>query len=189
MLAPTKEERLMDRTGTILMLAVTGALALGVVDGLRTQRAVAEQHAPQTSAGGADHRAPVRLLRMMAEHQKANMRDHLVAVQQIVASLAANDFDGIVTAAGRIGYSDAMAQMCTHMGAATPGFTAMALNFHRTADAVVVGARDKDGAAVLAALNRTLQTCTGCHAAFRQEVVDAATWTQLTSPSSGGTQP
>ena len=70
------------------------------------------------------------------------------------------------------------------MGAATPGFSEMALNFHRTADTIADAARNKDGAAVLSALNKTLQTCTSCHAAFRQDVVDEATWKQLTSPAS-----
>jgi cytochrome c556 len=167
---------------SVVLLALTAAL------GTRTQRAAAESPAPPASAQGADHRAPVRLLPMMAEHQKANMRDHLLAVQQIVAALAANDFGGIASAAGRIGYSDAMAQMCTHMGAATPGFSEMALNFHRTADTIADAARHKDGAAVLSALNKTLQTCTSCHAAFRQDIVDEATWKQLTSPASSSAE-
>jgi hypothetical protein len=118
---------------------------------------------------------------MMAEHQKENMRGHLVAVQQIVAALAVDDFAGIAKAATDIGYSFEMAQMCTHMGAATPGFSEMALNFHRTADTIADAARINDRSAVLTALDKTLQTCTGCHAVFKQEVVDAATWEQITS--------
>ncbi len=42
-----------------------------------------------------DARAPIPLLPMMANHQKENMRDHLVAVQEIVAALASNDFAAI----------------------------------------------------------------------------------------------
>ena len=42
-----------------------------------------------------DMRAPVPLSPMMANHQKQNMREHLVAVQKIIAGVAANDFDGI----------------------------------------------------------------------------------------------
>jgi hypothetical protein len=69
-----------------------------------------------------DTRAPVPLLPMMANHQKQNMRDHLVAVQQIVAAIAADDFAGIEKAAARIGFSEQMGQMCTHMGTGAPGF-------------------------------------------------------------------
>ena len=38
-----------------------------------------------------DKRAPVPLLPMMANHQKQNMRDHLLAVQEIVVALAIED--------------------------------------------------------------------------------------------------
>ena len=79
-----------------------------------------------------------------------------------------------------------MGQMCEHMGAATPGFTAMALNFHHTADTIGEAARRGDRAAVLAALDRTLQTCVGCHATYRQEIVDEATWKRLTAEAAAG---
>jgi cytochrome c556 len=65
------------------------------------------------------------------------------------------------------------------MGAAAPGFTAMALDFHRTADTVADAARRGDRAGVLSALDRTLETCVGCHATYRQEVVDEETWQRL----------
>jgi hypothetical protein len=67
------------------------------------------------------------------------------------------------------------------MGAGAPGFTEQALNFHHTADTIATAARQHDRAAVMRALASTLQTCTGCHATFRQSVVDDATWTRLTS--------
>lgn len=128
-----------------------------------------------------DTRAPVPLLPMMANHQKQNMRDHLVAVQEIVAALATDDFAGVERAAGRIGFSEQMGQMCTHMGAGAPGFTEQALNFHHTADRISAAARDRDRARVMTELGATLQTCTSCHAAWKQQVVDEPTWTRLTS--------
>lgn len=127
-----------------------------------------------------DTRAPVPLLPMMANHQKQNMRDHLVAVQEIVAALATDDFAGVERAAGRIGFSEQMGQMCTHMGAGAPGFTEQALNFHHTADRISAAARDRDRARVMTELGATLQTCTSCHAAWKQQVVDEPTWTRLT---------
>jgi cytochrome c556 len=126
-----------------------------------------------------DTRVDVPLLPMMAQHQKQNMRDHLAAVQQIVAAIAANDFDGIARAAATIGYSEQMGRMCNHMGAGAPGFTEQALRFHHTADRISEAARARDTAGVLSALDATLATCTGCHAVFKQRVVDEATWTSL----------
>jgi hypothetical protein len=118
---------------------------------------------------------------MMANHQKQNMRDHLVAVQEIVAAIATDDFAGVERAAGRIGFSEQMGRMCTHMGAGAPGFTEQALNFHHTADRISAAARDRDRARVLTELGATLKTCTSCHAAWKQQVVDESTWTRLTS--------
>jgi hypothetical protein len=132
---------------------------------------------------GLDARTPLPLTAMMAEHQKRNMRDHLAAVHEIVAALAADDLPSAEKAARRIGYSDDMAQMCRHMGAGAPGFTDMALTFHRTADTIAAAAERGDRQAATAALAATLSTCVGCHAAYKQEVVDEATWRRLTDGS------
>jgi cytochrome c556 len=135
---------------------------------------------PMMSMSAGDTRQPLPLPAMMAEHQKQNMREHLAAIQAIIAAIGHDDMDAVAKAAERIGYSEAMGQMCAHMGAAAPGFTAMALNFHHTADAIRDAARRGDRAGVLTALDRTLQTCVGCHSMYRQEVVDEETWKRLT---------
>ena len=128
-----------------------------------------------------DMREPVPLLPMMAHHQKQNMRDHLVAVQEIVAALASEDFAGVERAAQRIGFSEQMGQMCTHMGSGAAGFTEQALGFHHTADRIAAAAREGTATRVLSELNATLQTCTACHAKWRQQVVDEPTWQRLTA--------
>jgi len=143
--------------------------------------AEADPGPPGTAAMSLDARAPVPLTAMMAEHQKRNMRDHLAAVQEIVAALAADDLDGVAEAARRIGSSDTMAAMCDHMGAGAPGFTEMALGFHRTADTIGEAARRDDAKGALRALGDTLRTCVGCHAAYRQEIVDEDAWRRLTA--------
>ncbi len=146
---------------------------------------------PAQMPGGASHealdtRAPLSLTAMMAEHQKRNMREHLAAVQEIVAALAATDMGAVEKAARRIGYSDTMAQMCQHMGAATAGFTDMALAFHRTADTIAVAAQRGDREAALTALAATLRTCVGCHATYREQIVDETTWQRLTTEPAHG---
>ena len=135
---------------------------------------------PHALLDAMDTRTPVPLVPMMASHQKQNMRDHLAAVQEIVAAVAANDFPGVEKAAGRIGFSEQMGMMCQHMGAGAPGFTEAALNFHHTADSITEAAKRKDAQAVLTALSTTLATCTSCHSTFKQEVVDDATWASIT---------
>jgi hypothetical protein len=128
-----------------------------------------------------DTRIPIPLLPMMANHQKQNMRDHLLAVQEIVTALATEDYPGIEKAAGRIGFSEQMGQMCTHMGAGAPGFTEQALAFHHTADRITAAAKARDRRRVLTEFAATLQTCTACHATWKQQVVDEATWSRVTS--------
>lgn len=136
--------------------------------------------APHAMLDAMDTRVAVPLLPMMANHQKQNMRDHLVAVQEIAAAAGARDFAAIEKAARRIGYSEQMGQMCNHMGAGAPGFTDKALEFHHAADKIGDAAGKQDMDAVWKALGTTLATCTGCHATFKQQVVDDATWTAAT---------
>lgn len=144
---------------------------------------------PADALDQMDKRSPVPLLPMMANHQKANMRDHLVAVQEIVAALGKDDFAAVEKSAGRIGLSAEMGRMCTHMGMGAPGFTDKALGFHRAADKIALAARERDSKRVLQELGTTLETCTSCHATYKQKVVDNAAWSKATAtpvPSSPG---
>ncbi|HYJ09138.1 MAG TPA: hypothetical protein VEX18_09010 [Polyangiaceae bacterium] len=128
--------------------------------------------APVAELDRLDARTPVPLLPMMANHQKQNMRDHLAVVQEVVSATAERDFGKVARAAERIGYSEAMGQMCQHMGAGAPGFTEQALAFHHTADRIVVAAKSQDAQAVLQALGETLTKCTTCHATYKQQIVE-----------------
>lgn len=140
----------------------------------------ADDHSMMPKSAG-DRRQPLPLPAMMAEHQKQNMRDHLAAVRAIIAAVGRDDMDAVSKGAARLGYSEVMGQMCEHMGAAAPGFAPMALDFHHTADTIGEAARRRDRAGVLSALDRTLQTCVSCHAAYRRKVVDKEAWKRLTA--------
>lgn len=126
-----------------------------------------------------DQRTPVPLSPHMALHQKQNMRDHLEAIQAIVAGLAKQDFPAIEAAAARMGFSKEMEGMCQRMGAGAPGFSDRAIKFHKTADEIAVYARKKDEKGVLDSLNRTLAQCVSCHATYRQQIVAAGTSSTL----------
>lgn len=156
-------------------------LALVIAAGCSRPAAPPDPVAPHAALDALDPRRPVPLLPMMASHQKQNMREHLEAVQEITRALAAGDLTGVEKAAGRIGFSKEMGRMCDHMGAGAPGFTEQALEFHHTADRIAAAARAGDRDRVLVELAATLQTCTTCHAAWKQQIVDEATWRRLTS--------
>jgi hypothetical protein len=136
--------------------------------------------APLEALSALDPRRPVPLQPMMAWHQKQNMMEHLVAIQRITDGLAREDWDAIAEASALIETSPQMQQMCQHMGAGADGFTELALEFHSRADTIGVAAGNHDGPAVLRATASTLAACTGCHATYRQELVDAATWATRT---------
>lgn len=146
-----------------------------------TPAAPASQPAsPHAQLVALDPRAPVPLLPMMAWHQKQNMMDHLLVIQEITAALAKDDWDGVAMASARIASSPKMKQMCEHMGAGAPGFATLATAFHAQADAIAPAARAKDTRAVLEATSKTLQVCTACHQAWRQDVVDHDVWAART---------
>jgi len=180
-------------TRVMLVLVSVLASTAGSASDHRSASAAASTTAPATNTTGVpsspahfDTRKPIPLLPMMASHQKQNMRDHLVAVQEIVTAVATDDFAAVEASARRIGYSESMARMCQHMGAGAPGFEEQALAFHRTADRITEAARSRDRARVLLELGATLQTCTVCHATWKQEVVDETTWRHRTSSESRG---
>lgn len=136
--------------------------------------------APTAELAALDTREPVPLLPRMALHQKQNMQDHLLVVQQITEGMSREDWPAIEAAAGRFASSPGMQMQCEHMGAGADGFTERALDFHRRADDIVAAAKEQDGKRVLAATATALEACTNCHARYRQEVVSEAEWTALT---------
>jgi Cytochrome C' len=135
---------------------------------------------PQRALDALDGRTPVPLLPMMANHQKQNMRDHLVVVQQVVAGVAKGDFKSVEKAVERLVLTPEREQMCRHMGMGASGFTEAALQLHLDAEKLAEAARNKDGKAVLSRLSDTLTQCTSCHETFKQRVVDAAEWSAAT---------
>jgi hypothetical protein len=169
---------------SLLALVPTVLLACTPAAPATTTTLAAPAAEPCAALDALDSRRPLPLQPHMAHHQKQNMRDHLVVVQEIAAALAVSDFKAVETAAGRITTSDAMGQMCGHMGAAAPGFTPQALAFHQTADSLVTAARAQDAPRTWAALSTTLQACTACHAQWKQQIVDAERFQALADDAS-----
>jgi hypothetical protein len=164
--------KIASRLGT---LALVGSLITACRGSSADPAATPPAHQePAAPAKPMDSRTPLPLTAMMATHQKQEMRDHLRVVQEVVAALGKDDFDAIAKSAARIGWSEQQAAMCKHMGAGAPGFAEVGEHFHKTADTIAEAARHKDCARVVSALDATLQTCTGCHETYRQEIVDAA---------------
>lgn len=176
---PATGARLCGCGSGLMMQCKVAILASMLLSGLPAWSADPTMGSAQTS--NDDARRPLPLLPMMAAHQKRNMREHLEAVQEIVAALAANDFDAVQRSARQLGYSNEVAQICQHFGMASAAFTREALAFHHTADRIAVAARARNRSRVLAELSTTLRACRSCHANWKQEIVDEPTWNRLTS--------
>ena len=121
----------------------------------------------------ADDRQQVDLPPMMRDHMLANMRDHLLALQEITAMLAADKYDDAAdTAEERLGLSSLDAHGAGHMARfMPPGMAATGNAMHAAASRFAIAARDAavDGgiAPAFAALSEVMRHCVACHAAYR----------------------
>lgn len=121
----------------------------------------------------ADDRQKVELPPMMREHMLANMRDHLLALQEITAYLASGAYDQAAEVAeNRLGMSSLDAHGASHMAKFMPeGMAAMGTGMHRAASRFAISANDAEIEGGLAkafgALSEVMQQCVACHAAFR----------------------
>jgi hypothetical protein len=116
-----------------------------------------------------DGRELVRMPEMMRTHMRANMRDHLLALQQIQSALAAGRYDTAADVAEkRLGMTSLevhgasrMAQFMQDTGAA----------MHRAASHFAIIAQDaaitRDLPRALDALSKLTAQCTACHAGYR----------------------
>lgn len=114
-----------------------------------------------------DTRVQLNVPDMMKEHQKTMMREHLKAVNEIVAGLAANDFELVAqTAHKKLGLTDEMRNMCSMFG--NQEFEKIGLEFHTKADELGNVAKTKDLNKTLLALDTMLKRCNQCHSMFKQ---------------------
>jgi hypothetical protein len=125
------------------------------------------------AAHAADTRQLVKMPAPMQEHMLANMRDHLVAMGEIQAALAASKFNEAADIAEqRIGMSSLLAHDASHMAPYMPkGMqdigTAMHHAASRFAHTTQEAAVTDDLPRTLGALAELTQQCAACHAGYR----------------------
>ena len=114
-----------------------------------------------------DTRISLGLSAEMKQHQLSNMREHLEAINSIVGLMAENKFEeasGIAHA--KLGLNPEMQRMCSMFG--NEKFMALGMAFHKSGDDLGDALQTKDINTSLRALNKTMQYCVTCHAAYRQ---------------------
>lgn len=120
-----------------------------------------------------DPRVAVDMPAMMRAHMLANMRDHLTAIAEIQASLAAGEYDAAADIAEkRIGMSSLASHGASHMAGFMPkGMQETGTAMHQAASRFAVTAQEtavtRDLPRALGALSRVSEQCVACHAAYR----------------------
>jgi len=115
----------------------------------------------------------VKMPAMMQDHMRANMRDHLHAINEIQGLLAAGSYDAAADLAEkRIGMSSLEAHGASHMAGFMPqGMQATGTTMHQAASRFAVTAQEagvtRDLPRALGALSKVTQQCVACHAGYR----------------------
>lgn len=132
--------------------------------------------ASASAQAAGDQRQLVDMPAPMQEHMLANMRDHLVALEEILAALAEGDVERAGTVAEqRLGMSSLDDHGASHMARFMPeGMRAAGTGLHRAASRFVLAAENAAVApgtetqqAVFKALSDVTAQCNACHTAYR----------------------
>lgn len=120
-----------------------------------------------------DTRQAVYFPKTLREHTLANMRDHLLALQEIQAALAQQEYDKAADIAEhRLGMSSLSLHGAHDVAKYMPkGMLEAGTAMHRNASRFAVAAKDVgatgDVRPALAALASTTAQCVACHAGYR----------------------
>lgn len=109
----------------------------------------------------------------MRLHTVANMRDHLLALQEINLALSKSQFDKAAgIAETRLGMSSLEAHGASHIAAyMPPAMQDIGTSMHKAASRFAIEAQNASAAndvrPALGALATVMQYCVACHAAYR----------------------
>ena len=117
----------------------------------------------------ADHREFVQLPAMMQAHMLWNMRDHLVALNDILSKMAAGNLDAAADIAeSRLGMSSLEAHGASHMAKFMPaGMQKAGTQMHRAASRFALKAQEGEPLPAYQALSEVTAACVACHQAYR----------------------
>lgn len=153
------------------LLYVAGALALAVSCAAQAQ---VHDHAKHQSAGAVgDARTAVKFPKALRAHTLANMRDHLLALQEIQDAMARSEFDRAATIAEtRLGMSSLKLHGAQEVSKYMPdGMARIGTEMHHAASRFAVEAANAGASGdlkpALAALSGITRQCVACHSGYR----------------------
>jgi len=126
-------------------------------------------YAPGAMTAGDDSREFVQLPEQMQEHMLSNMRDHLVALSEILSQMTADNMDAAAEVAeSRLGMSSLESHGASHMAKFMPeGMQAAGTNMHRAASRFALRAQEGDAVPAYKALSEVTAAFVACHQGYR----------------------
>ena len=116
-----------------------------------------------------DARMLVQLPEMMQQHMMSNMRDHLVAINEILIKMANGDFEEAAEVAEyRLGMSSLESHGASHMAKFMPeGMRHAGTEMHRAASRFALKAQEEEALPAYNALSEVTSACVTCHSGYR----------------------
>lgn len=116
-----------------------------------------------------DTRQLVELPEMMQQHMMSNMRDHLVALNEILVNMANDELDKAAEIAeSRLGMSSLESHGASHMAKFMPeGMRHAGTGMHRAASRFAIKAQEGESSPAYSALSDVTSACVACHAGYR----------------------
>ena len=116
-----------------------------------------------------DSRKLVQLPEMMQQHMMSNMRDHLVAINEILIGMANGDFDEAAEIAEyRLGMSSLKSHGASHMAKFMPeGMRQAGTAMHKAASRFALKAQEEEVLPAYNALSEVTSACVACHSGYR----------------------
>ena len=157
----------MQKTIVLLLIIISGIITSCNEKPKEVQIEKAEETTEKITFKTNDERISLGLNAMQKEHQLEHMRDHLEAVQAIIALLAEDKYEiASRVAYKKLGSTTEMKMMCGSFG--HKQFETLGLEFHKSADKMSEVFKQKNKNASLQALSATMNYCKQCHKTFRQ---------------------
>ena len=116
-----------------------------------------------------DARQLVQLPEMMQQHMMSNMRDHLVAINEVLIYLASGDLEKSAEVAEyRLGMSSLESHGASHMAKFMPeGMRQAGTAMHTAASRFALKAQEGDILPAYNALSEVASACVACHSGYR----------------------
>jgi hypothetical protein len=121
------------------------------------------------SLADEDPRQLVALPEMMRDHMMSNMRDHLMAINEILINMASGQLDQAAEIAeSRLGMSSLESHGASHMAKFMPEeMRQTGTSMHRAASQFALKAQEGEVLPAYNALSEITSACVACHAGYR----------------------